>query len=236
MRKFALCLTLPLLVGFGPPAVDTNNNGVEKYKEERYSDAFKDFAKALGKDPFNPIFRFNLGESFYSVGEHEKALKQHESVGDDPKVDPELRFQSLFNAGNIALEKKDVAKALEYYQKALEIKPDSLETKTNIELAFKQGGGGGGGGKDQQKQQQNKKGDQQNQGDGKKDQKGGGQKDSQKKKKGPRPTPQPFKSKELTQRDVRQILEELKRQEEAIRSKQDKKNQKSRERNIEKDW
>ena len=52
----------------------------------------------------------------------------------------------------------------------------------------------------------------------------------------PRPTPQNFKSKDLSENDVRRILEELKRQEQEIRAKQYKENKNTPESQIEKDW
>lgn len=229
---------------FGPPSVESNNEAVQQYKAEKYQEAFNGFADALGRDPFNPVYHFNLGDTFYKGGDLPKALAEYEAVESSPKASGDLKFQAMFNAGNVAVEKKDIPKALEYYQKALEYKPDSRETKVNIELALKeqqnQGGGGQNDqekkqndkdGKDQDKNNKNEKNDKSDKGDQKKD-------DNQ--QQGPQPTPKPtphgFKSQALNENDVRRILEELKRQEQEIRAKQYKENKNGADRNIEKDW
>jgi tetratricopeptide (TPR) repeat protein len=146
---------------------------------------------------------------------------------------------ALFNAGNVALEMKDTDRALKYYQRALELKPESKEVKTNIELALrdKKGGGGSQNNKgesnknDPSKQDQDKQ--DQNQDDkSKKDQKGQGPEP----RPSPRPQPKPFKSQEISEQDVKRLLEELKKREEKIRAQQNLYNKKNQDRNIEKDW
>jgi Ca-activated chloride channel family protein len=228
---------------FAPPNIETNNEGVKQYRAEEYQEAFKDFAGALAKDPFNSTYHFNLGDTFMKGGELPKAMAEFEAVEANPKADADLKFHAMFNAGNVAIEAKDLSKALSYYQKALEYKPDSKETKANIELALKEKDKGGGGQNDKKNQEggqgNNDKQQQQDQKDQDKDDK----KDQNKNNgqgQGPTPTPRPtphgFKSQDLNEGDVRRILEELKRQEEQIRAKQYKDNKPKKDQGIEKDW
>jgi len=232
------------VLAFGPPSVESNNDGIKRYKAEEYQEAFTGFADALARDPFNPKFHLNLGDTFLKGGDYPKAMAEFDSVDQNPKADSELKFQALFNAGNAAVEAKDIPKALQYYQKALEYKPDSIETKTNIELALKeeqkQKNGQGddkkdekeGGGKEDQKDQKKNKDDK-----GKDEKKDQNQNKSEKSQEPtPRPKPQAFKSQELNENDVRRILDELKRQEEEIRARQYKENKNVPESQIEKDW
>jgi hypothetical protein len=119
-----------------------------------------------------------------------------------------VRFRSLFNIAAIQASQNKVDEALETYQQALEVKPDSIETKTNMELLTQGASGGGKGDKDSK----NKK----DQGDG------GGQGQQNQPKEfsnKPKNEPQPFKGKDLSRQDVDRILDELKQQEEAIRAK-----------------
>ncbi len=243
MKRISLVVILIFCSGFAPPSIDENNQGVKEFSEEKYNEAFKNFADALAKDSYNPTMHFNLADAFYKNNEPAKALSEFEGVENSPKAPQDLKFKSMFNAGNVAVEMKDIPKALQYYQKALEYNPGSVETKTNIELALRdpQGGGGGKGDKDKEdkdKKNQDDKKDQDKKDQDKKDQ----DKDQdQKQKPGPQPqptpraTPKPFKSQALNENDVRRILEELKRQEQEIRAKQDK-SKKHQERQIEKDW
>jgi len=229
----------PRAFALGPPSVQANQDGVKKFNEEDYGGAFKDFAKALGRDAYNPTFHFNLGDAFLKNGDVNKALNEYDSVDKSPKANADLKFKSMFNAGNAAVQSKDIPKALSYYQRALEYKPDSQEVKANIELALKEQQGGGGSSdkdKDKDKDKQNKgddKDDKQQQQDKDKDQ---DKKDGQKPHDEPKQQPKPFQSQALNENDVRRILEELKRQEEQIRAKQNIDNRKTPEKQIEKDW
>ena len=240
-----LLVILPKAQAFGPPSVESNNEGLKRYKAEEYQEAFGSFADALGRDPFNPKYHLNLGDTFMKGGDYPKAESEFEAVEQNPKAPPELKYQALFNAGNAAVEAKEFPKALQYYQQALEYKPDSIETKTNIELALKEeqkkSGVSGDDKKDQDKKDsgQNDKKDKKDEKpkDDKKDQK----QDQSQSGKGPqqptpRPSPQGFKSQSLNENDVRMILEELKRQEQEIRARQYKENKNIPERPVEKDW
>jgi tetratricopeptide (TPR) repeat protein len=121
------------------------------------------------------------------------------------KREREVRFRSLFNIAAILGSQNKVDEALETYQNALEMKPDSKETKTNMEL-LTQGGSGGKGDKDSK--------DKNEEGEGGED-----QKDKNFSNKPRENQPQPYKGKDLSRQDVDRILDELKQQEEAIRAK-----------------
>src|SRR5690606_24829315 len=116
--------------------------------------------------------------------------------------DEDDKYLARFAAGIAATSLKNIDKALEQYQKALELKPDSEEVKKNIELLW-QGGGDGEGESDQQQ-----KGDQKGEGesDPKEDQDGEGDNDEKKPPQQQKPQPQNFQSKDLTPDQVRKIL------------------------------
>lgn len=229
---------------FGPPSTEANNDGIKHYKAEEYPEAFSSFAEALSRDPFNPKYHLNLGDAFYKRGDLPKAMAEFESTSQSPKADNDTKFQALFNTGNAAVDAKDFAKALDYYQRALEIKPDSVETKTNIELALKeeQKQNKSGDKNDDKKQDKDQKDDQNKKNDENEKKKQEGDKEQQQKNQSPsqaptpKPTPQGFKSGNLSESDVQRILEELKRQEQEIRARQYRENKNVPEREIEKDW
>jgi Ca-activated chloride channel family protein len=227
--SFLIIFSGSLVFALGPPSVSANQDGVTHYKSEDYSGAFNDFAKALGKDAYNPTFHFNLGDAFLKNGDAAKAMSEYEAVEQNPKASGELKFKSMFNAGNAALQAKDTAKALKYYQRALDYNPQSQEVKTNIELALQEQKGGGSS--DEKKDDKDKK----DQKDDKQQQpQPNDSKQGQQEK--PKEKPKPFQSQALNENDVRRILEELKRQEEQIRAKQNIDNKKTPEQQVEKDW
>lgn len=185
-----------------PGIIRDNNEAVQKIVDEEPNAAYYLLLGALSKDPFNPLLRLNLGVTFEVREEFDKAYKEYMSAYRYAPND-EIKFNALFNAGNAAAAEKKISKALEVYQKALEIDPNSQEVKINIEMLWQQQGGGGEG--DQQQDQPN-----QDPGDGQDQQPQ--QKEQPKKKE--------FDSKKLTAKDVRKILEELKNQEQQIRRKE----------------
>ena len=136
---------------------------------------------------------------------------------------PEILFASKYNLGVLYASKSEVDKALQYYQKALEHNPTSKEIKTNIELLLQQQQGKGkGDGKDKDKNQdQNEHEDSEDGEQPKEPQKFQNQ-------------PKQFNSEEMSKSDVNKILEELKKQEQQIRAKHERKGDK--ESDHDKNW
>lgn len=228
-----------------PSTVMTNNEGAKILQGEEHFQAYQKFLEALVSDPLNPYIHINLGLAFLRNEEKEKALKEFQAADELAAGEAEAHFIARFNAAILKAAEKDIDGALKLYQAALEVHPESKEVKTNIELLMQQMAGGGQGDKQEQDQQKKDDKKQDGQGDQKKeDQKQGeGDKDKEKEQQPQEKSenqeqkkkqPQPFESKELTQEDVRKILEELKSQEQAIRANEYKKGAKDAPR--EKDW
>jgi Ca-activated chloride channel homolog len=182
-----------------------NNSGVKAIEKQRSGEAYEKFVDALAADPYRAEIHFNLGFTFEANKEPEKAMKEYATALQMTK-DPAVQFRALYNSGRLAGEMKNIDLALQYYQDALEIIPDSKEVKTNIELLLQQQQGGGNG-----------EGEQNQQGKDQSEQ-GNGQQPKQYQQQG-KQKPKSFKSDQLSQQDVNRILEELKRQEESVRDK-----------------
>lgn len=204
-----------------------NREGVRAFKEERGNDAHNFFAQSLAEIPFSPEAHFNLGTTYFVNKEFEKAKREFEQAANLAKSanNSEAEFASHFNAAVSSAEAKQVDAALDSYQRALALKPDSIEVKTNIELLTRAQSGGGGEDEKEQKKDEGGEGDKD-----KKPQPSQGEQQQQKQK----PQPKPFNSKDMSQQDVNRIVEELKRQEEQIRAKFQ--NEKMKSAPNEKDW
>lgn len=203
-----------------------NNEGVSALTQEKATEAYNNFAQSLAEIPFSAEAHFNLGSSYFANKEYDKAIQEFDQAARlaEESGNKEVEFIARFNAGVSASEAKKIDEALDFYQKALDVQPDSLETKTNIELLTRSQSGDGGGGENQQ-QQENQNGE-------------GQQQQKQPKQVNPnqreRQQPKPFNSKEMSPQDVNRIVEELKRQEEQIRAKFQ--NEKMKSAPNEKDW
>jgi tetratricopeptide (TPR) repeat protein len=233
--------------------IELNREGNKALTAQTYPVAMDKYIQALTFDPFVGALHLNLGLSFEGQQQAEQAMRSYKEAENLAVKENNLPlvFMARFNQAQLLGKAKKIDEALAMYQKALEIVPTSIETKTNIEL-LTQGQGGQGGDQNQ---------DQKDQGDDKKDQKGGqgqdqkddkdkkdqkDQKDSDKDdkdKKDDKPKqmqqsakykPRPFNGKDLSESDVKKILGELKQQEERIRAEYNKKDGKEQPRD--KDW
>lgn len=192
-----------------PKGRQENNEGVQLLEEEKPYEAYQNFVKALGENPYNPYIQMNLGFSFLRNEEKDKALKQMQTAVELSPPNSDAKFMSLFNLANLKAQNSDIDGALEAFQQALEIRPDSKEVKTNIELMWQQ---------QQQKQQQQQQQKGQGQSEKKNEPQDGQQSQNEQPPEKKEEKPKPFDSKELSEEDVRKILQELKDQEQAIRA------------------
>jgi tetratricopeptide (TPR) repeat protein len=244
MKKTLLLFLLLFSFGAGALQLETvqlNKEGAQLLKQQSFLLAQEKFLKALSLDPFLDALHVNLGLALEGQGQVEKAVASYLTALKYSSSD-QVRFVALFNLGQIYVKDKKIDEALSYYQMALDLKPDSIETKTNIELLVQQGGAGGKGSSDDKDKDQKDKKNQQGSGeedqkkDDKKDDKGDKDKEQDKPKQYEKNKPQPkkFKSEDLTQGDVNKILGEIKQQEQKIR--QDYNRKEVKEKPRDKDW
>lgn len=203
-----------LFVGCGyeidPRTLSSNRLGNESMNEKRFTDAQGSYIEALGVDPFISEIHSNLGLTYLELKKPEDAIKSFEAAEKFARKS-EPMFIARFNQGVTRGASQQIEEALQAYQRALDVKPQSIEVKTNIELLLSQ-----------QSQQDEGKGQGQDSKDGKGDQES---EDQEKKKEQPKDyskDPQkPYKPREfegeLSEADVKKILGELKQQEQKIR-------------------
>lgn len=242
-------LSLFIVAGCGPGRPDLrtlqlNREGNKALEAQTYPSAMDKYIQALSHDPFVGALHLNLGLSLEGQQQAEQALKAYkeaESLAIKEK-NPFLIFSSRFNQAQLLGKAKKVDEALALYQKALEIMPASIETKTNIELLTQGQSGQDGDQNQDQQNQKNGQGQDKKEPKDPKDQKDQDQKDSQDQKENepqqvqqsPKYKPRPFQGKELSESDVKKILGELKQQEEKIRAEYNRKEMKEQPRA--KDW
>ena len=139
--------------------------GNRKFKKEAFKEAEIDYRKAVLKDSLSVAGNYNLGSALYRQQDWEGAGKALEQVKDIAPASHDAASWH-YNRGDVALQKKDYASAVQAFRDALLLTPDDLDAKENyiyakLMLKNQQNGGGGGDNQDQQNQQDQQ--DQQNQ-------------------------------------------------------------------------
>ena len=79
--------------------------------------------------------RYNLGNSYYFLGERKQALELWAQTAESAV--PEARFRGYFNRGVVSYREGAYEQAADYFLAALEIKPDSMDAKVNLEYSVR---------------------------------------------------------------------------------------------------
>lgn len=132
-------------------------HGNRRFAKDNYREAEIDYRKALVKDSTSFAATYDLASALYRQKDYEGAsatlARTAEAAPDSPDA-----AKYYFNSGDIALQKKDYAAAVEAFKQSLLREPGDLEAKENYIYAKKMledQQGGGQGQDDQQDQDQN---------------------------------------------------------------------------------
>lgn len=133
--------------------------GNKLYNEGQYTKAQQLYESIAGQ---SGVYRkdalFALGNTLYKTQKYEEASKVYSQVLELPDLSPLQRAEIHHNIGNIAMQGKQYAQAIESYKKSLILNPNDEDTRYNLVLAQKQlqkQNNGGGGQSEEQKQDHN---------------------------------------------------------------------------------
>jgi len=187
--------------------------GNRRYGREDWKEAELSYRKALVKDSLSAAARYNLASALYRQENYEGAREMMGSFEGQENLSSDI----YYNSGDVALQLKDYAAAVEAFKQSLLLNPGDLDAKENYIYAKKmlenqqnQQQGGGGGQNDQNDQ------DDQNNQDGQNDQNDqNNQDDSQEP-----PQNQPDESR-ISPRQAEQMLNAMQAREQQTRDKVD---------------
>lgn len=108
-------------------------SGLKAYSEGSYEIAAQDFESALASAPDDPQANFNFGAALYKKGDFKNAIPVFEKALTSP--DDQLRQNAFYNLGNARFSNEEYEQAIESYKKALQLNPEDLQAKHNLELA-----------------------------------------------------------------------------------------------------
>lgn len=112
-----------------------NNDGVDLYKEKKYSDAEVKFKKSLEKDSKSFHGHFNLGDAYYKQGRYDEAIQSFQNSLSLTENEKE-KAAAYHNIGNSLVKKKEYKDGINAYKQALKLNPSDLETKYNLSYAL----------------------------------------------------------------------------------------------------
>ena len=141
-------------------------SGNRQFSKGNWQRSEIDYRKALVKDTASFAASYNLAGALYRQDNFEEAGKSLEKL---KEVAPENAYAAdyYYNLGNVAVQKKDWAGALDAYKQSLLRRPDDIDAKENYayakQMLQKNGGGGGGDNQNQDQNQDNQNQDNQNQ-------------------------------------------------------------------------
>ena len=178
MRKFLILILILLsLPGWSQADKKAVRKGNREFSKEHFADADIEYRRGLNADTSSVKAAYNLANALYREESYDEAAKYMQQaarhIPELPKAEKQvdMAHKLSFNAGDIALKKKDYKSAVEAFIQALIANPDDMDAKENYLYAKKmlenqQQQGGGGQNQDQQDQQnqdQNQDQDQQDQ-------------------------------------------------------------------------
>lgn len=132
--------------------------GNRKFRKGDWKAADISYRKALVKDSTSVPANFNLANTLYRTENYDEAAKTMEKIKDSAPSSANAA-DYFYNAGDIAIAKKDWQGAVTAFKESLLRNPGDLEAKENYIYAKKmlenQQNGGGGNGQDNQDNQDN---------------------------------------------------------------------------------
>ncbi len=155
--KYILALTIPFISLNAQSLRSLNNDGVDLYKNKKYTDAEVNFKKGIDKDTnsFHP--RFNLGDSYFKQGKYEEAVKAFGNSA-AKAMTKEEQAKSFYNMGSSFVKAEKYKEAIDAFKKSLKLNPKDKDAKYNLSYAIEKE-------KEQQKQNQNQNKNNQNKDD-----------------------------------------------------------------------
>lgn len=141
--KYAKSIIAMALIMVVSHPVNASHPGVSAYNDQNFQKAESEFKLALNKRPDNGKVIYNLGNTYYKLGDHDKSIKAYQEAIDN--LSEKEKIEAYYNLGTAHLKKNDMKKALEAYKEVLRRNPHHIKTKQNIEISLRQ---------KQQKQQQ----------------------------------------------------------------------------------
>ena len=139
MLKICILTVLGVLVYFPAPvsaarkSVEAVREGNAAYEKGDFKKALEEYHIAEADRPETPGIDCNIGNVLYEQGDYEQATERlTKALNSD---DVRIEAQAQYNLGNTHFRAKDYQKAIEAFKASLDLNPDDMDAKYNLELA-----------------------------------------------------------------------------------------------------
>ena len=150
-RFLYVLLALPFLGWtFLDPVAKKNEEGNALFEKGEYEAALRRYLEAQQEGRARPELHFNAGDALYKQEKYVEAMQEMGRATDG--THPDMSAAAHYNLGNALFRQEKFQEAVGAYKKSLELKPDDIDAKINLELALEK--------LNQQQDQQNQNQDQ----------------------------------------------------------------------------
>ena len=124
---FAFCAPSAFATAYGKVS-----SGNRLFKKGQYEKAIEKYRDAQIAAPSDETINYNMGNALHKGGEYEKAQSEYEKVLSSKNQ--KLKQKALYNLGNNSVMQRKTDEAIDYYKKALDVNPNDINAKYNIEF------------------------------------------------------------------------------------------------------
>ncbi len=162
MKRFLYVLLAVPFLGwtFLDPVAKKNEEGNALFEKGEYEAALRRYLEAQQEARSRPELHFNAGDALYKQGKYAEAMQEMGRVTEGTY--PDMSAAAHYNLGNALFRQEKFQEAVGAYKKSLELKPDDIDAKINLELALEKLDQDGQDGQDEQDKNQDQNQDQQN--------------------------------------------------------------------------
>jgi len=128
----ALTLTVAVAARAGK-LEDAVEMGNKNFKQGKYDAALEQYQVAEAERPESPELEYNIAGVLHELEKYEEAVDRYTNALNSEDVG--VTANAHYNLGNTHFRMGDYQKAIESYQQALQLRPDDMEAKYNLELS-----------------------------------------------------------------------------------------------------
>ena len=136
MTRVAKVMAFLVLIGSSATAGDfasLNDAGNKAFEKGNFQEALDLYRQAETERPETPELYYNEANALVETGKYEEAVQKFTKALNTDDIT--LQARAYYNGGNGFFKKEDFRQAIEWYQKSLELNPNDMDAKYNLELA-----------------------------------------------------------------------------------------------------